>query len=619
VAWGNVPTWVEGHGFARTKESLAGDFIAREGLGVAYALATEHGHVVARFAEPLAGFHEWARTGERIETVPAHGASSRRVVVVTQARGPLGEAVAALPRFTQDPPGRWPLPRGGPEGTIAEVARCDDRPFARYDGSAPALRLPRGCWRVRLAAPGYAPGAWLAPDAMAASSRDLALPHAGMLHWRVREHGAGVVPARILVRGVGVTPDPDWGEDPSDGASLNVIHTDRDGQVAIPPGHYRVTVTRGFEYTMHEEDLTAVAGKTASVEAELERVVDTRGWIAADLHVHAIPSPDAPTRLSDRVRALAAAGVEVAVATDHNAITDYGPSIHERGLDRWLVSIPGDEVTTRGVSLGHFNAFPLSPGSPPIAFDHVAPATIVSAARAAPPGGDKVVQLNHPRMGSIGYFELARFDWRDVEGWRVRSPLIETGFDAIEVYNGDDYSKVDNIERVMRDWYALLDAGVRITATGNSDSHKLTYHECGVPRNLVQLAVDDPAGFDAARFIEAVRSGRVIVSSGPVARLEVAGHGIGETAPAGQQEVHVTVDAPPWVDVSRVELVRRGERLQVWTGPFARGVRRLDARLTATLNKGDWIIAVARGERPMSFLARPGAKPLSFTNPVWIE
>jgi hypothetical protein len=619
VAWGNVPTWVEGHGFATTKGSLSGDFIAREGLGVAYALATEHGHVMARFAEPLFGFHEWARTGERIETIPAHGMSSRRVVVVTQAHGALGEAMAELPRSTQDALERWPLPAGVPEGTMVEVAHCDGSLFARFDGNARELRLPRGCWRVRLTASGFAPGASFAPDAIAAAPRDLVLPHAGALHWSVRERGLGVVPARILVRGVGSTPDPDWGEDPSEGASLNVIHADHDGQMPIPPGRYHVTVTRGFEYSMRESDVSVVARKTTSVEAELERVVDTRGWISADLHVHALPSPDAPIRLSDRVRALAAAGVEVAVATDHNAITDYGPAIHERGLDRWLVSIPGDEVTTRGVSLGHFNVFPLSPGTPPIPFDHVAPATIVSAARAAPPAGDKVVQLNHPRMGSIGYFELARFDRRDVEGWHVRSPLIETGFDAIEVYNGDDYAKADNIERVMRDWYALLNAGVRITATGNSDSHKLTYHECGVPRNLVRVGEDDPAQFDAARFVDAVRGGRVIVSSGPVARLEVGGRGIGESAPPGDQEIHIIVDAPPWVDVSLVEIVRRGVPLHVWTGPFARGVRRLDARLTATLNKGDWVIAVARGDRPMAFLARPGAKPLSFTNPVWIE
>jgi hypothetical protein len=620
VIWGNVPTWVEGHGFVGSKGSFPGEFIAREGAGVAYAFATEAGHIVARFAEPASGFHEAARTGERVDTIPPHGASTRRIVVLAQARISLGEAVRALPRFAHAPVERWPLPRDLAAGTLVEVNHCDATSFARFLADGQGLTLPRGCWRLRLVAPGHAPGTWLAPEAIGSAPDDIARPRAGTLQWRVREKGAGVLPARILVRGMTGTPDPDWGEEPSDGASLNVIHADRDGQRAIPPGRYSVTITRGFEYSMHQADVAIVADNTAVVAAELDRVVDTRGWIAADLHVHAQPSPDSTVPLSDRVLALAAAGVEVAVATDHNAVTDYGRTIHERGLEPWLASIVGDEVTTRGVPLGHFNVFPLAAGSDPIPFDHVGPPALVSAARAAPPGDrDKVIQLNHPRMGSIGYFELLRFDLRDIPAWRERSPLIETGFDAIEVFNGDDYAKLDEVERVMRDWYALLDAGVRVTATGNSDSHKLTYHECGVPRNLVQMADDDPARFDERRFIDAVRRGRVVVSSGPVVMIDVAGRGVGESAPAGDQEIHVTVDAPPWVDVSRVEIVRRGQPLHTWTGPFAHTVRRLDARFTAALGKGDWLVAIARGETPMTFLARTGAKPLSFTNPVWIQ
>jgi hypothetical protein len=625
VAWGNEPTWVEGYGFVRDgPQSVSGDFIAREGLGVAYALAAEQGHLVARFGAPTFGFHEPAHTGERVESIPAHGASSRRVIEIAQGRGSVGDAVRALPRFTRAPSDHWPTPRGAPAGAVLEVARCDGTPFARFDAAAPELALPRGCWRVRSTGPGRPPGAWLAPEAMAAAPADVAFPAPATIRWTLREKGAGPVPARILVRGARATPDPDWGEDPTDGASLDVVHADRDGELPIPPGRYHVVVTRGFEYSSHEEDITAVAGHATTIRAELERVVDTRGWIAADLHVHAIASPDAPAPLSDRVRALAAAGVEVAVATDHNAVTDYGPAIRERGLDRWLTSIVGDEVTTRGVPFGHFNVFPLSPGSGLIPFERVVPSAVVSAARAASPADRvKVVQLNHPRMGAIGYFELARFDPRDVAGWRAGSPLAESSFDAIEVFNGDDYASLEAVERVMRDWYALLDAGVRMTATGNSDSHKLTYHECGVPRNLVQVGQvggdDDPSRLDEARFVDAVRAGRVVVSSGPSVWLTVGGRGVGDTVAAGEQEISVKVDAPSWVDVSRVELVRRGAVLHAWTGPFARGVRRLDAHLTATLARGDWVIAVARGERPMTFLARAGAKPLSFTNPVWVE
>jgi hypothetical protein len=558
---------------------------------------------------------------------------------MTQGTGAIGDAVRSLPRYSEETLDSWALPAGAPPGAIAEVERCGGVRFARYDAGKRQIALPRGCWRVRLTAPGYAPGAWFAPDRMHDADPMRALPAAGTLHWSVRARdttyadatsgaraaGASIVPARLVLRGTKGTPDPSWGEDPSEGASLDVIHADRDGQRPIPPGHYHVTVNRGFEYTAFERDIVIEANRTTSVDALLERVVDTRGWITADLHVHAVPSPDAPALLPDRVRALAASGVEVAVATDHNAVTDYTPAIRELGLAPWLASIVGDEVTTRGVPLGHFNVFPLASGSEPIVFDHVAPPAVVASARAAAPAdaadaAARVVQVNHPRMGSIGYFELLHFDPRDVAGWRARSPLGEMGFDAIEVFNGDHYDHVDEVERVMHDWYALLDAGIRMTATGNSDSHKLTYHECGVPRNLVQIADDDPAHFDERAFVDAVRGGRVVVSSGPLVRLDVAGHTVGDTAPAGDDEVHVTVDAPPWIDVTRVELVKRGgETVQTWTGPFAGGVRRLDAGSKIALASGDWVLAIARGDRPMAFLPRAGAKPFAFTNPVWIR
>jgi hypothetical protein len=619
VAWGNVPTWVEGLGFAGEKGSFAGDFIAREGLDVSYALAPEEGHIVARFKHPEPGFHEWARTGERVESIPAHGASKRRVVTMTQARGALGEAVRTLPRYAREAPDTWAVPTGLPPGAFAEVQSCAGSPFARFDLTGAELRVPRGNCTLRIAALGHAPGAWV----RASASKSAPLPEAGWLHWQVRDGDGAVLPARILVRGIAGTSDPDWGEVPSEGAALDVIHADRDGQRELPPGRYRVTVTRGFEYTLREQDVTVTPGGTSVVDVRLERVVDTRGWISADLHVHAVPSPDAPTPLADRVRTLAAAGVEVAVSTDHNVITDYSSTIQETGLGPWLASIVGDEVTTRGVPLGHYNVFPLLAGSPPVEFDHVTPPALVAAARSAPPADrPKVVQLNHPRIGSIGYFELLHFDPRDVSAWKASSTLAETGFDAIEVFNGDHYAEIAEVERVMHDWYALLNAGVRTTATGNSDSHKATYHECGVPRNLVLVGDDDPARFDGAheaRFVDAVRAGHVVVSSGPVVRIEVAGKGPGDTAAAGTDEVHVTVDAPPWVDVSRVELVKQGETVRSWTGPFTKSTRRLDARLDISLAKGDWLLAVARGDQPMTFLARPGAKPFAFTNPVWIE
>src|SRR6185312_10281748 len=168
----------------------------------------------------------------------------------------------------------------------------------------------------------------------------------------------------------------------------------------------------------------------------------------------------------------------------------------------------------------------------------------------------------------IGYFDLLRFDRDDLQAWAKRVNLADMTFDAIEVFNGDHYARIDKVEECLRDWYALLNAGYRFTATGNSDSHKLSYHEPGVPRNLVAVPNDDPASFDERAFVAAVKKGRVVVSSGPFIRLEIGGKGVGETVPAGAVEVSITVDAPPWVDVDHVELVRRGEVVEGWTGPY---------------------------------------------------
>jgi hypothetical protein len=222
-------------------------------------------------------------------------------------------------------------------------------------------------------------------------------------------------------------------------------------------------------------------------------------------------------------------------------------------------------------------------------------------------------------MGDIGYFDLLHLDRDDLPGFFRRAPLADMGFEAIEVFNGDHYNHIDAVDGVLKDWFALLNAGFRFTATGNSDSHKLTYQEAGAPRNFVLVPNDDPGAFDQRAFLDAIRRGRVVVSSGPFVRLEVNGQPVGSTVAAGPAKIHVIVDAPPWVSVDRVQLMRRGEVLKEWTGLTRAGARMLDATLDEPLRKGEWLVAIARGSKPMTYLHRGGALPFGFTNPIWID
>ena len=623
VGWGNVPTWAEGHGFASQGGTQTGDFLARESFGVSYALCSDAGRMMSRFGGGDPGFYPSAYTGEETIPIPAEGLSARRVISLAQSPLSLGRAAVTLPCVQRAGLERWPLPPSLPESARIEAARClpdgkPGAPWARFAAREQEAWLPRGCMHLRFTAPGHTPTPWFAP----ATAMTQALAPSGTLRFTVTERGKKAMPARVLVRGIAPTPDPDWGDDPSVGAAVNVVYSDKGvGEREIPPGKYQVSIGRGFEYTDVDQEITVAPSAVAEVKAELERVVDTRGWISADLHLHAVPSPDAPQLLEDRIRALVAAGVEVGVATDHNAVTDYAPTIRSMGLGREIASVIGDEITTKEPELGHFIAFPLPSGSPPIPWKGVMPRQVFATAHAAGPLGEiPVVQVNHPRMGDIGYFDLLHLDRDDLPGFFRHAPLADMGFEALEVFNGDHYNHIDAVDIVIKDWFALLNAGFRFTATGNSDSHKLTYQEAGAPRNFVLVPNDDPAAFDQHAFLDAIRRGRVVVSSGPFVRLEINGQPVGSTVAAGPAKIHVIVDAPPWVSVDRVELVRRGEVLKEWTGlTHGAGARTLDATIDEPLRKGEWVVAIARGSKPMTYLHRRGALPFGFTNPIWID
>jgi len=204
------------------------------------------------------------------------------------------------------------------------------------------------------------------------------------------------------------------------------------GTVEMEPGAYQVLVSRGLEYSLFDiPRLDLEAGKDAIVQAQIRREVDTSGWIAGDFHLHAAPSMDAGLPVSNRIVALAAEGVEYAASSDHDIVTDYEPWIRVLGLQKWLKTVPGTEVST--LELGHFNAFPVE-HDPALVPDHgaldwvtqdssaeadvtpsqvcIPPGDLFAAMRAMKGDGmpNPLVQLNHPADGVMGYFAQMGLD-----------------------------------------------------------------------------------------------------------------------------------------------------------------------------------------------------------------
>jgi hypothetical protein len=145
----------------------------------------------------------------------------------------------------------------------------------------------------------------------------------------------------------------------ADGTIRTVLSATGAGEVKLEPGAaaYQVIASRGLEYEVSRQFVSLLPATVKRIHAVLPRVVDTQGYISADFHVHGPNSVDSGLDHTTRVLSYAAEGVELLTATDHDFLTDYGPTIKTLGLQAWLKSQTGLEVSP--LDYGHFIGFPL--------------------------------------------------------------------------------------------------------------------------------------------------------------------------------------------------------------------------------------------------------------------
>ncbi|MCB9729721.1 MAG: PHP domain-containing protein [Deltaproteobacteria bacterium] len=379
------------------------------------------------------------------------------------------------------------------------------------------------------------------------------------------------------------------------GATLSTRQTS-DGtgsaELLVPAGVWRVVITGGPERDWHDQTLTLGSGELTTLVASLPRVVDSDGWVAAELHAHSEASTDSRVPYDRRLVEAMGEGLDYLVTSEHDFVSDPTPWLLRAGRDDRLMVRTG--VESSPMRLGHFNVWPLEAdperagmGAPDWYEDDLD--QWLDRLHARVPDG--VVQCNHPRFegGYAAFFEAAGLD-DGIDAPRYRC-------DAIEVING--YA-VKQTAQVLADWLALDAAGVRITATGSSDSHE-SGDLIGGARTLVHvglggqgLPLDSPGLFTGPQVEAAIRGGRAVATAGPLLELRVETvegrrAGVGETLtdPGAEVTVRVRLEAPAWMaldtlvlqvdgqvvreeDVSAAPLDGRTRRI-VWELPLAVG------------------------------------------------
>ncbi|MEA2004917.1 MAG: CehA/McbA family metallohydrolase [Acidobacteriota bacterium] len=395
----------------------------------------------------------------------------------------------------------------------------------------------------------------------------------------------------------------------------------------IPVGAYLVYSSRGPEYSLDYKVIELIQDKEQKLTFHIDKVLNTENFISVDPHMHTYKSDGAVT-ITERIKSVVAEGVDVAIATDHNYITDYWPTLKKLGLDKYLYVMNGNEVSTSGVI--HYNSYPLklrenernNGAIYPLAREA---ATLFRASRAKDPNA--LIQVNHPRSGTIGYFNNCNLDPKSAS---FAQKNFDASFDVLEIMNGPNLYPTNNI--VITDWLNLLNRGYYFPAVGSSDSHTIDKGEPGYSRTYVYYSGQKGDHLDEASFIQAIKKGHSFVSNGPLIDLKVNNTSIpGETLTDkdGTVEVYINVQSAPWISVDEVRIIINGKR--EFTVPIEyqgeNGVR-FTKQISLKLEKDSFIAVEALGEKSLfpvlqntsrTGLLYNATLPYALTNPIFID
>ncbi|MFT3710925.1 MAG: CehA/McbA family metallohydrolase [Archangium sp.] len=470
-----------------------------------------------------------------------------------------------------------------------------------------------------------------------------------------------------------------------DAAAISYVPVNGVATVTLPPGEYDVLVSRGPEYSVWPDTWPMSAQRVdlrtadQTLDAVIGRIVDTPGWVSADLHVHAVASSDSAVGNTLRAANFIAEGVDVILSTDHEWITDFRPAVRQLGAEDVIGTMIGEEVTS--FMYGHFNAFPLiQDTSKPNggAFDHAGGEDgptlrlpqLFAGIKDAHPGA--VVQLNHPRGGgnSLNALKVDTATGRshgtpedffmapDPSATAMDTKVFGDNFDLIETANGPSpkYS-------ILNDWMTFMSRGVVRVSSGVSDTHKPYSDNGGYARTYAAVGPsnDTPQTFSPQLYADAIRGKHAYATNSPILtftaqRVDSTGTAVGPKVGMGDtlsinagDRVEFTLDVQglEWMGINRVELYSHAPGREAVDGventewPEGRILQKFDIdpmtlplepvpgtslrrlhitqKFTVMPTSDTWFVGMARGTTGRSMRPLHDSRPAAWTSAILID
>lgn len=400
------------------------------------------------------------------------------------------------------------------------------------------------------------------------------------------------------------------------GAGDRMFHSTGVFRVELPPGKATLDIVKGFEYAPQRVEVQVKAGETVSATARLKKITELAdlGWYGGSTHVHMNYAGNLHNTLENLMMMSEAEDQDIVneqVANKDNRILDYqyfvpggGPHPLSRP-DRLLVV--GQEY--RPPFWGHVFMFGMR--------DHlISPFTTGyegTAIESLYPSNTDMFRKAKAQGATVGYVHAAfgeddpiKAGLGGAKGFMVDAALGTT--DAVEWSDAG--------RGLFVPWYAVLDNGFRIAATGGEDSIS-SMHQTKLVGSVRTYVYTGAKGLDMHAWFQGVREGRAFVTTGPLVVLKVNGMLPGDDVklPANGGDVEVTGWVRSIVPIEHVSLVFNGEVVEKI--PASGDRKSVDFTRKLKVTRSGWYHLRAEGA-PADRYPLDTRYPLAFTNPVWV-
>lgn len=403
-------------------------------------------------------------------------------------------------------------------------------------------------------------------------------------------------------------------------------------EIDLPVGTYMVSASRGPEYTLDQRVLEVQKDSLLEIDFQIDKVIDTTHLVSVDSHMHTLNS-DGSMTIAERIKSVVAEGLDVAISTDHNYVSDYPSALKKLGLGEFIKVLIGQEVTPLDVNqvyMPEFNRFPLKlresePGNGVLDtqfFGDNRP--YISESRRKSPNA--LIQVNHPRRRQYGYFSYYQLD---PETAATALKGFDTSFDLLEVMNGPFFSNdKSRNSQVIEDWLHLLNRGYYFPITGSSDSHGIDKSEPGYARTYVLYNGEKGNNLDTNALIQAMKKGQSFVSTGPIIEFTVNNTSIpGDTITIeeGKIDVGIKIQSAPWISVNEVRVIVNGERKIILPIDAAKEqILKFQGSISLNLEYDSYIAIEVFGSGTLfpvvqRRLRNNGPRPYALTNPIFVD